>query len=69
VEQRAERLANVRVVGWLSPSELTPYLYASDLLGGCIGSLLATLFLIPMLGLSASALLTAIIILLAILLV
>ena len=44
-------------------------LYASDLLGGCLGSLAATLFLIPMLGLSSTALLTAVIVAIALMLV
>jgi spermidine synthase len=34
-------------------------LYAADVLGGCIGSLVATLVLVPLLGLPASALLMA----------
>jgi spermidine synthase len=43
-------------------------LYAADLFGGAIGSLVATLFLIPVFGLPASALLTAIIVAIALLL-
>ena len=31
IERRAEGLANVRVYGWLTPSEVSPYIYASDL--------------------------------------
>ena len=34
-------------------------LYAADVLGGCVGSLAATLVLIPLLGLPGTALLTA----------
>jgi spermidine synthase len=44
-------------------------LYASDLVGGCVGSLVASLFLIPALGMPASALLTACLVLFAFLLV
>ena len=34
-------------------------LYAADLLGGCLGALLGSLFLLPFLGLPATALLVA----------
>ena len=43
-------------------------LYASDLLGGAAGSLAATLILIPAFGLPTSALLTAIIVAIGLLL-
>jgi hypothetical protein len=44
-------------------------LYASDLVGGCLGSLAASLVLIPALGMPASALLTAALVLFAFILV
>jgi hypothetical protein len=44
-------------------------LYSSDLLGGCVGSLLASLLLIPLAGLSGTAFLMAIVAALALLLV
>ena len=44
-------------------------LYAADLLGGCLGSLLGSLFLLPFLGLPASALLLALLSLSALVLV
>ncbi len=44
-------------------------LYASDLLGGCVGSLLASLLLIPLVGLPGTAVLMAIVATLGLLLV
>jgi len=44
-------------------------LYSADLLGGCAGSVLASLLLIPMLGLPASAVLMAALVLLALTLI
>ena len=44
-------------------------LYAADLLGGCVGSLVASLILVPLAGLTGTALVMAIIAMLALLLV
>jgi spermidine synthase len=44
-------------------------LYAADLLGGCVGSLLASLFFIPFLGMAESAALMAVLAVLAMLLI
>ena len=52
-----------------SQSEVISPLYAADLLGGCIGSLVGSLFLVPVLGLHGSAVLVGVLALVSFLLV
>ena len=56
-----------RIVSATGSSSVSP-VYAADLLGGCVGSLLAGVVLIPLLGLPATALAAAVAIACALLL-
>ena len=47
-------LAHVSLDGVDDQGQIIAPLYAADLLGGCVGSVVATLFLLPVLGLSLS---------------
>jgi spermidine synthase len=51
----ASLFAGVSLQGGTDQAQLVSPLYAADLLGGCAGSLLASLVLIPMAGLAVSA--------------